>query len=52
MEDLEFIRSEHCMECGGSGRSVHNHRQQCEECEYIHNMEVMADIIHDEMKEA
>jgi len=43
----DFITSDYCTECEGCGE-VEN--EQCAECEYLHQQELRADRMHDEMK--
>lgn len=57
-DESDFLRSDYCDECGGSGYTwlIHenpmadNEKEQCPQCESIHNQEVRADRLHDEMK--
>lgn len=56
----DWIKSDHCQECGGEGfYSFVSHdtgeyreyeKDQCPECERLHDLEVKADILHDQMK--
>jgi len=44
----DFIKSDYCRECDGDGTSEEN--EQCESCEELHQQELRADRMHDEMK--
>lgn len=48
----DFIKSDYCQECGGSGVVFHlwegcSSEYQCEECERLHGLEIKADIYSD-----
>lgn len=49
-KENEFIKSEFCTECGGTGESVDEPGEQCFSCEDLHKAEIRADRMHDEMK--
>ena len=57
-EEANFLRSDYCDECGGNGYlyKVHenpladNEREQCPTCESLHDQELKADRLHDELK--
>jgi len=53
MKDQDFLKSDLCQECGDEGFFPLNKDEweQCEECEYLHRMEIRADIRLDELKE-
>ena len=59
----DWIKSEHCTECEGRGCTTYTYvtplfdgaqletdEEQCPECEYLHQQEVLADRLEDEMK--
>lgn len=59
----DFIKSDYCTECEGEGFIVYSYvtplfdgaqmetdHEQCPECEFLHQQEVRADRMHDEMK--
>lgn len=60
IEYNNFIKSDYCNECGGEGyyqvktheteEYVEYEKEQCPECEHLHEMEVRADRMHDEAK--
>lgn len=61
-EEYEFLKSDYCTECGGGGYRTEKtwtcpltgfaqrELEQCESCEELHDQEVRADRMHDEMK--
>ena len=50
-DESDFLRSDYCDECGGNGYLIEEGKEeQCLNCEEIHNQEVRADRLHDEMK--
>lgn len=54
----DFIKSDFCNECGGDGYYWRHHenpladseKEQCEECERLHQLEIRADRLQDEAK--
>jgi hypothetical protein len=54
----DYIKSDYCTECDGEGfvylihenPSADNDKEQCAECEELHQQELYADRLHDEMK--
>jgi hypothetical protein len=53
-----WLRSDYCTDCGGKGYIEENHEApygwqeyQCEQCEELHEKELQADILQDEIKE-
>lgn len=55
----DFIKSDHCQECGGIGYYTHfvqlfddvqSEKEQCESCEELHEWELRADRLEDEAK--
>lgn len=45
----DFITSIHCYECDGDGASLDD-GAQCSSCEELHQLELRADRLEDEMK--
>ena len=54
----DWIKSDYCHECGGEGfiwlhhenPLADNDKEQCEECERLHQLELRADRLEDEAK--
>lgn len=52
LAEYGFLQSDYCTECGGLGfitLAINTH-EQCEECERLHNLELRADRLCDELK--
>lgn len=52
-QEIEFIKSDYCTECGGTGFIwvKPTRQEQCESCEDLHEQEIRADILMDSIKE-
>lgn len=50
-DDEDFVRSDYCTECEGVGFVFEeDKKEQCAECEHLHEQELRADRMMDEAK--